>query len=299
MPEFEFNGKKQNIQLIKEICLEKTAREIAIKNKEKAFDILTRTSSLFSQKDHITLTKTEKRYRPFWSIHAENYLEYKRQNNYRFNVEPEVRSVKINNKTFEINPNMPLCEIQGEDHCIEKHKKHIEQSATEEEIKDLKDYLKYETSSITSLNSLNKKDSKVFSPTIRASYIVRNILKEIIKPFHADIIIQEKIEIKELTLYLIPSYAFEFLNKKNEKRRVLEINAVTSKITKGPLIDQSISGFVSENLLFEIGAEIASMIIPGAGVGALIGKEIHSRKKKNEAIKKMRQSQKAASKKST
>lgn len=298
MPEFQFNAKNQNIQLIKENFTEEYCKGLAIKNKEKAFDLLTRTSSLFSQKEHLSLIKIEKRYRPFWSIKVENYLEYKRQNNYKFSVEPEVRSVKINNKIFEINGSEPICHIQGEDHCVEHYKKHVVESATDEELKDPKNYLNYQTEAIKSLSELNTKKSRVFNPTVRASFLIRNILKDIIKPFNADIIIQEKIEVNELTLHLIPSYAFEFLNQKNNKRRVLEIDSVTGKITKGPLIDDSVTSLVPEGILFELGAEIASFVIPGAGIGALLGKEIHARKKKKEAIKKMKVSQAAAIKNS-
>ena len=217
MSEFQFNAKNQNIQLIKENFTEDHCKGLALKNKEKAFDILTRTSSLFSQKEHIVLVKIEKRHRPFWNIKIENYLEYKRQNNYKFNVEPEVRSVKINNKVFNITGQEPICNITAEDHCVEHYKKHAIESATDEELKDLKEYLTYESEGIKSLLELNTKKSKVFNPTIRASFLIRNILKEIIKPFNADKIIQEKIEVNELSLYLIPSYAFEFLNQKNNK----------------------------------------------------------------------------------
>src|SRR3989344_2103965 len=231
---------------------------------------------MFDKKDDIIRTGREKRYEPFWHIKGESMTEYKRSNDYSFPVEPQVRSVKIGEKVFEINPEKPICAITGEDHCIEHY---------EEEV-------------VTDANAgkeLMKHGEIVVPAKIRASFLVRDLMKKLIKPVHADKILQEKVIVTTCVLYFRPVYCFMFTEESTKKVKVLEVDALTGEVKVGSIIGKQLKELVHEDTLFDLGTEAVSTFIPGAGLAAIIGKEIHKHSKDKKNLAAMKESQKAFS----
>ncbi|MCX8147571.1 MAG: hypothetical protein N3D84_03830, partial [Candidatus Woesearchaeota archaeon] len=264
---------------------------LAEQNKKKAFSIL----SVFDKSENIILTHTEKRYEPFWHIIGESYIEYLRKNKYGFSVEPQVRSVKIADKVFEISGDKPYCEVDAEDHCVEHYTKELLTDAVEgrQSAKELKKYLSFATSKIKQTEDLMGNNIVVVPAKIRAAYLVRDFVKELIKPVHADKVLNEIIQIKKVVLYFRPIWAFEFTNKKNNKTGVLEVDGLTGEFAKGKVYKTSLKEIIPEGVLFDIGAELASYVIPGAGIGAEIGKAIKKKRDESKAKKEMQKSKAA------
>ncbi|MFC1733660.1 hypothetical protein ACFL6I_25455, partial [candidate division KSB1 bacterium] len=257
-------------------------------NKKKAFGML----SVFDKAENISITHTEKRYEPFWHIIGESYVEYLRGNTYGFNVEPQVRAIKIAGKVFNISEEKPYCSIEAEDRCVEVHEKELITNAVDGTQNEpvLKKYLEFDTKKIKQTEDLMGKNKIVVPAKIKAAYLIRGFVKELIKPVQADKIINEKVEIKKITLYFRPIYAFEFTNSKSNKTGVIEVNAVSGSINKGKVYKTDLRELIPEGALFDVGAELASMIIPGAALGAEISKVIKKKRDQNKAIKSMKKS---------
>ncbi len=293
MVELKLNIKKQNIQVFNDVHDKEQATQMVESVKKKAFGVISGLMRAFEKtKGDISITHYEKRYEPFWHVIGESYMEYLRQTDYGFEVKPEVRSVKINNKVFQIDENSPFCRVDGEDHCVEKFEKEVIADASDGKDKSLKKYLEFESYQIKQTEDLMK-DAVVLPAKIRASFLIRDLIKELLKPIHADKVLQEYVEIKKLCLYFRPIHAFELTQTSNNSTRVLEVDALTGEITRGSVFKTSFKELVPEGALFDIGGELASYVIPGAGLGVGIGKVVMKKQKHKKAVEEMKKSRAA------
>ena len=302
MVELALNVKKQDIRVLDEKYNKKKAQEIAEQNKKKVFGVISGIVNAFSsERAEVTLTNYEKRYIPFWHVRGESFFEYKRRNNYGFDVKPEVREVKVGSKVFKIDGDVPYCSVDGEDHCIEKYEKEVILDATEKE-KDsetkFKPYIEGKSKNIKEIETLVTKNSAVMPISIRASFIVRDIIKDLIRPIQADKVLNEKVDIKKLVLYFRPVHAFEFTESKKGTKKTVEVDGITGEFAKGELIKKDYKEKIfREDTLFEVGAELASTVVPGAGVGVMVGKYFRDKHKRKKEIKEMKKSQAAGKRK--
>ncbi len=303
MVELNLDIQKQNIQVLQDIYNESDCKTKAQLNKSKAFGMFDGLKSVFDKSSFIELVHSEKRYEPFWHITGESYVEYLRGNRYTFEVDPQVRSVKIAGKVFNVEGDNPKLVFDAEDRCVEHNTKELLTDAVEgkQKAKDLKKYLESEakTKMIKQTEDIMGKNKVVVPAKIKASFLIRDFLKTLIQAVNADKILQESVEIKKLCLYFRPVYAFEFKNS-NGKTGALEVDAITGEMAKGKVYKRELAELIPEGALFDIGAEIASMVIPGAALGAEIGKAIkkkHDQSKKKKAMQVSKDAEKAKKKK--
>jgi hypothetical protein len=172
-------------------------------------------------------------------------------------------------------------------------------AVTGKEAKHLAKYLSFDARTIKQTEELMGDKKIVIPAKVRASYLVREFIKELIKPVEADKIIQETVEVKKLVLYFRPIFSFEFTEESSGKSKVIEVDALTgeTKIHGTKIFKTEMKELVSEDTLFELGTELASTFIPGAGVGAVIGKHIVQRRKEKKKLAEMKRSQTAAGRK--
>ncbi|MFQ5474940.1 MAG: hypothetical protein ACE5DM_03830, partial [Candidatus Nanoarchaeia archaeon] len=196
MVELSFSNKKQNIQVVQDVYNRDKSEELAITNKDKAFTIMQSMKGLFKKKEGegISITHWEQRFEPFWHIQAESYMEYKRKTFYSFEVKPEVRSVAVNGKAIKIEGPDPICQFKGEDHCVEHYTKDLITDAVQNQDKGLSKYMEFPSKKITQTEDLMGANKVVIPAQVKASYLIREMFKDLIKPIHADKIIDEKIE---------------------------------------------------------------------------------------------------------
>ncbi|MFO8016079.1 MAG: hypothetical protein R6U32_03170 [Candidatus Woesearchaeota archaeon] len=291
MVELKLDVKKQNLQYFPDVYDESRSRKLAEQNKKKAFGML----SVFDKSENIVITHHEKRYEPFWHIVGESYIDYLRSNKYGFQVDPQVRSVKIAGKTFDISGEKPYCSFEAEDHCAEHYTKEMITDAVEgkQREKELKKYLDFKTKNIKETEDLMGKDRVVVPAKIKAAYLIRGFVKDLIKPVQADKVLNEIVEIKRRALFFRPIHAFEFTNKRNKKKGVIEVDALTGDVSKGKVYKTELAELVPEGALFDVGAELASCVIPGAALGAEISKVIKKKRDEKKAIRDMESSRAA------
>jgi len=284
MVELQFNVLKQDIRVFEDRYSHIECEGIAVGKKGKVFGgIFSGIKRLISNSDTIKLANYEKRYEPFWHIVGSSVLEYKRISEYGFEVKPEVKSVKINNVVHEVKEGAKWCSISGEDHCFENYEQEMMVNASTGENVDFKKYLDFPSRHIKQTEELMKEKQVVIPAKVKASFLVRQLIKELIKPIHADKIIQEKVKITKLTLYFRPIYAFEFIDSKTGKSSILEVDALTGEVSKGSIVGKGLKEIFEEGDLFEIGTEFATDFIPGTKATVMLVQKIREARKKKKA----------------
>ncbi len=247
------------------------ARLQAADYKVKAMGML--QSFLFQpKKEDIEIVYEEKRYQAFWHIIGSSFFEYKRSANYKVPVETVVQDVMYEGKEYKVDQKSHTFEIDGVEHCKENYREEIMVNAQTDQPGDFAKYLKFGTKVIQSTEELTADGTPVVSLETKASFLVRKILNDLVKPIKADQILDEKIGIEELSLYFYPIYTFEFYWKNKEKRSVVEFDGVTGEIRKGTKINDKLKISFTNAELFDFAKEVASFI-PGGGLAMLAGKK--------------------------
>jgi len=284
MVELQFNVLKQNIHAFEDRYSQIECEGLAIGKKGKAFGgIFSGIKRLVSSQDHIRLANSEKRYEPFWHIAGSSVLEYKRTTEYGFETKPEVKDIKINSVVHEIKEGTNWCAVSGEDHCFEHYEKEMMVNANTGEAGDYKKYLQFPSRTIKQTEELMKDKVVVVPAKVKASFLARQLIKELIKPIHADKILQEKVKVDHLTLYFRPIYAFEFIDSKTGKSSILDVDALTGEVKKGSIIGKGLKEIFEEGDLFEIGTEFATDFLPGAKAAVMVVQKVRDARKRKKA----------------
>jgi hypothetical protein len=290
-----FSRNAKTIEVLEDVYSKEEAQAMAEQNRGKAFGLLAGLMKAFEKhRKPIVLAGYQKRYEPFWHLIGESVQEYKRHTAYGFSVRPEVRSVTFNKKTIQVDEQEPICHFEAEDHCFEQYSKEILQSAVHEKEKDLERYLGGKRKTIKNLTSIEDRQTMVEPITIRASYLVNQLIKDLIKPIQADRILQEFVEIKRLALLLRPVHVFEFREEGAGSGKTIEVDAITGAWKRGErFLTPDMKKKLLSDGMFEVGAELAAAVIPGAAVAATIGKHLKRRQDHKRDVKQMKAWRKA------
>jgi len=284
MVELQFNVLKQDIRAFEDRYSQIECEGLAVGKKGKAFGgIFSGIKRLVSSTDTIRLVNFEKRYEPFWHIVGSSILEYKRMAEYGFEVKPEVKSVKINDVVHDVKEGSTWCPVSGEDHCFENYEKEMMVNANTGESGDYKKYLEFPSRHIKETEELMKEKQVVIPAKVKASFLARQLLKDLIKPIHADKVIQEKVKVTTLVLYFRPVYAFEFVDSKTGKSSILDVDALTGEVKKGSIVGRGLKEIFSEGDLFEIGSEFVTDFIPGTKAAVMVVQKVRAARKRKKA----------------
>jgi hypothetical protein len=295
MVRIAFGKGAKTIEVVEDVYSKEEAQAIAEQNKSKAFGVLTGIMKVFEKKKkEIMLSAYQKRYEPFWNLVGQSVQEYKRRSHYGFHVKPEVISITFNNKTIPVSEQEPFIHLEAEDHCFEHYSKEMLQSAVHEKQKDLQRYLEAKKRPIRSLTQLQNTHTVIEPINIRASFIVNQLIKELVKPIQADKILQEVVEIKRLALMLRPAHVFEFREEGAAQGKTIEVDAVTGEWKRGePIISAERGRQLLAEGAFEVGAELAATVIPGAAAGMALGKHLKRYQEHRKEVKQMKAWRKA------
>lgn len=253
-------------------------KELAWNKKTTAFGGLKNLLSRPKPED-ITITHSEKQYKPFWHAVCSTHFEYKRNREFTVKIsDPIVQKVTIfgEEKTIDPQRNITLSRIE---HCLESNTKELFVDACTEKEEDFSRYISMSTRELAQTEELNEGDTIVLPVKVKAAYIVRKMLTEMLKPIDADEILDETVSIDTLDLYFRPVYAFEYNWVPKNKQNVLEFDGITGEFYSGKVLKEKMTEIFTEESLFEIGGEIAGFIVPGAGIPVKILQESRKRKK--------------------
>lgn len=248
------------------------AKKKAEELKGQAFGTLDKLRIL-SRKDETNLRYVEKRYEPFWHLHYSTHIEYERQRRYTLEMSPAVQSVVIDEREY--HPRSGKLALQGLEHCVER----LSVAAFVDAVTgDQRSFARHITSPITGISGpeeLENDDVIVVPAKVKASTLTRTIVAEMLRPVEADHIAVEEITVDTLHLYFRPVYAFEYAWPSKQKTATLELDAVTLDVRHGGVtLKQKMHEVISHHDLFDLGADVVDLIVPGGGIAVKIARKV-------------------------
>jgi len=290
-------AKKQEIRYFLDKLKKEELLDIAEKNKNKAFGLFAGIADKFAkEKAEIKLVKIIKRCDPFWHIIAESTVDYERKSRYKVIVSFEVKKLVIGDKEFSAEEGKKdnTVAFDSVDVCHENRRKEVLIDGA----LDIKDpasiknndkysvYLEHESKKIKEVEEMMKADVIVVPVVLRAAFILRSMLQEIINPVSADKILNEKAEVEQMILYFKPVYLFEYRHSKKNDTIYVEIDSITGKVNFVKKLEHKVSKeLFTESMLFDVGVSAISSLVPGGEAAYKLVKGIRQerRRRKNKA----------------
>jgi hypothetical protein len=116
-------------------------------------------------------------------------------------------------------------------------------------------------------------ETMVVAPEQRASAIVRQLLAKLMRPLQADTVFEESLAVEHLELFYRPIWAFEYHLPAKDKRGVVEVDALTGEARPATALKvSSLTRMVSRDVVFDIGADTAGLIVPGGGIAVKLAR---------------------------
>ncbi|MBS3163654.1 hypothetical protein J4427_03105 [Candidatus Woesearchaeota archaeon] len=290
-------AKKQEIRYFLDKLKKEELLEMAEKNKSKAFGLFAGIANKFAkEKAEIKLVKIIKRYDPFWHIVAESTVDYERKSNYKVIVSSEVKKLVIGDQEFSAAEGKKdnTVVFNSVDICHECKRKEvlIDGAMDIKNASNIKNndkysvYLTHESKKIKEVEEMMKTDVIVVPVVLRAAFILRSMLQEIINPVSADKILDEKAEVDQMILYFKPVYLFEYKHSKKNDTIYIEIDSITGRISFVKELEHKVSKeLFTESMLFDVGVSAISSLVPGGEAAYKLVKGIRQerRRRKNKA----------------
>jgi hypothetical protein len=249
------------------------AREMAEAQKLKAFGLL---SSLLSRPkpEEIEISYEEKRYDAFWRVLGTARFEYTRRKVYRVAVEKMVQEIDVLGTAFRVPPQGGSFEIEGVERCVEDYREEtIVNAQNGQPDPSFSKYLGYLSQQIASTEALTQDGTPVVALEAKPAFLVRQVVNALIKPIHADHILDEQIGISELALYFVPVYTFELYWKTKDKRVAISFDGATGELRPhASRISERLRKSFTNDEIFEFGKEVANFV-PGGGLALMVGKK--------------------------
>jgi hypothetical protein len=227
--------------------------------------------------DDIALVAWQRRLDPFWHVACQARYVYERTRDYAVPASaPEVREVTIGDATYPVQASGrgTLFTVPVREHCREEFWHEIfADGATGAPVPDAAAVITGPNTPVTDPAALGAEGTIVVPPEHRASFVVRKLLGEMLKAVQADTVSEESLTLEKTDLYYRPVWAFEFHWAPRDRRGVVEIDALTGQTRQGQtLLPAGLKKMMSRDMLFDIGADTAGLIVPGGSIAVKVAK---------------------------
>lgn len=246
----------------------RAAQEQAEKSKLNAFGTLARLNPLNRPKaDTVNLSKWELRYEPFWHVVARREIEYTNSVTYAVPIGNEhARSIEVEGRRFEpLGAPKPRIDLPVKEHCQRRLDATVYQDGLRRPIKPqvLQACIdKYKASAREQVDvegalppqmsyaaALQLAQSRLAAEAIDAHEIQRDVAS-----------------FERVHLYYRPVFAFEYVWSTSGKIGVIEIDGLTGDVVEnGEWFRDRFEKVMTRDMLFELGAEAATTLVPGGG----------------------------------
>lgn len=224
--------------------------------------------------EDIEITTTQKRLEPFWFACATARYVYDRKATYRVPVAAEAQAVTINGIEHPVTGDKTrVFSLDGLERCVEETTQSLMLDTVGGKDVKYEKYLAFPKNVVTDIAALEQNGTLVVAPEVRSSFVVRKLASMLMKTFQADKIIEEKIDVSEITLYYRPIFAVEFFWKAKDKKQVVEFDGLTgeAKAESGEIKKKMVS-VLENDALFDIGADAVGTVFPGVNVAIKLGR---------------------------
>lgn len=224
--------------------------------------------------EEVNLGQTQRRLEPMWHVRCSARYVYQRTREYNVAASAvEVKEVEINGAHFALAQNGRGFVIPMLEHCREEFSgEHFTDGVTGNIVGDGPQVASGPSSEVTDLGTLTADGTVLIPPEHRASFVIRKLIGEMMRPVQADAVQEEALTLERTDLYYRPIYGFEFTWPAKDKHGVVEIDAVTGQIRQAASLVSGVKPLINRDALFDLGADAAGMLIPGGSIAVKVAK---------------------------
>jgi len=233
--------------------------------------------------EDIQIVSFESRLEAFWLINVLVRTVYERNKTYTIQVSgPEVQHVTALGQDLPVTV-LPKggasIALAGVEHCLEERQDSFTFDGMGTKT-DLSKYLAYAKTEIADLGQFAPAGVLVVPPQAHATTVIRTVMAEVIKPVQAQKIHEERVNVETLDINFRPVYAFEYEWATKGKRVVLEFDGLTGEVHSGGKKQAGqIKGMLTRDLIFDVTADAAGLIVPGGSIAVKLVKAAMDRGK--------------------
>lgn len=219
--------------------------------------------------EEITIMKNQLYYEPFWHIECNVHYKYDRVCSHDVTpIAPEVDKLTINDREYSVVESTPRkFTVSGIEHCTTLDYKDIIFDAVREQERDWKKYIDYQKETVIDDSSFIEKDGIFLPPNMSANTVVNKVFLSLSRPIKADTVHEGTLIIKKLNLYFRPVFVFGYRWDRRNKTAVTALDGITGKeISNDATFHDKVKKIMTGDLLLDVSAEAANLIIPGSGI---------------------------------
>jgi hypothetical protein len=230
-----------------------------------------------AKSEEVDLVTTQRRLEPFWHVVGRAHYVYERRRDYPIATSaPEVHEVTVHETTYPVTGSgreARTFTLSVVEHCREEIAHDVSLDARSgAPVPDAAAVLAAAPREVTDPAALAEGDTIVVPPEHRASFVVRKLLSEMLKPVQADTILEETLTLETTDLVYRPIWAFEFHWRPKDRRGVVEIDAVTGAVRAGGSLLPQLGRVITRDALFDIGADTIGLLVPGGSIAVKVAR---------------------------
>lgn len=266
----ELDSAANKIYMFDEVYPYRAAQEQAEKKKLSAFGLIAKLNPLKRPRpETVLLGKEALRFEPMWHICARREVDYTCELTYPVPVNnPYAQSIEINGKLYEVShqQNRAKIELQVSEKCHRKIDYTAFIDGLQRDIKPivLESYInRYK---FTEVAEVCNEDALI--PQVPLVSVLQQATASLHREaINAHTILLDTLSIERAHLFFRPVFAFEYIWTTADKKGVIEVDGLTGEVIEnGEWYKDKINRVLTREMLFEIGGEVASILIPGAGI---------------------------------
>jgi hypothetical protein len=227
--------------------------------------------------EEVVLVAKQRRLEPFWHVAGRAVYVYERNRDYSVpGSSPDVEGITVNGTRYDgaaAGPGPRSFRIGVREHCrAEFQHESYTDGLTGAPVTDAAQLMTGPRTEVTDPETLSSDGTIAVPPEHRASFVVRQLMSQIMKPVQADAVLEESVTLDATDLYYRPMWAFEFTWQGKGKQGIVEIDSVTGQTHQGKALIGQIKGMLSRDLLFDVGADTVGLFVPGGSIAVKLAK---------------------------
>ncbi len=209
---------------------------------------------------------------------CEARVDFVREKSINLDLDKKVCEIKVGDQYFKVNNGKAFVNV--DERCVVRKGHQLYVDAITGETRNFSRIMNKQFSRIATVDEIANSYFKPLPGRIKASILVRDMIFETMQPLKAIEIIAQSLKIDKLNLCFRPVYVYEYTWEAKNTNVAFEIDGITGEISESRQLQSGAkSEFISENSLFDIGADAIGLVVPGGEIAAKIARALIIRKK--------------------